>query len=451
MENAISQENTPTSLNTNDDPKVCKLCGGESICENLGVIKYAVPIDDPRFGKLFRCPNYPVEQDKNRQERLRKISNLEAFTDKSFDNFLTDIPMFTYAEQQSLQNAVRQATKFAASIEGWLLLEGSYGCGKTHLAAAIGNARLKKGDTVLFITSPDLLDHLRGAYSPEAETSYDEMFDRVRNAELLILDDLGVEKPSPWAHEKLFQLLNHRYTHNLPTVITTNADIDKLDQRIRSRLLDTTRTHRCSIIAPDFRSLAANDRTQLSSSLNMYREMTFETFELGNELTPDERNNLKKAYDIAVSYAQQPDHFWLILTGKYGSGKTHLAAAIANYRQMLAEEVMFITVPDLMDYLRTTYGGDADMSFNQRFQKVRNVPLLVLDDLGTENPSAWAREKLFQIIDYRYVARIPTVITTAKAIEEIDERLRVRLLDSRRATIFAITTRSYALRRQRAR
>jgi DNA replication protein DnaC len=437
----------PTSSNI-EDPNICKLCGGESQCQNLGVIKYAVPVSDPRFGKLFRCPNFPVEQDQGRQEQLRKISNLDAFQDKSFETFQTDISMFTYAEQQSLQNALRQATKFAVTTEGWLLLEGGYGCGKTHLAAAIGNARLKKGETVLFITSPDLLDHLRGAYAPEAETSYDEMFDRVRNADLLILDDLGVEKPSPWAHEKLFQLLNHRYTHNLPTVITTNTDIDKLDQRIRSRLLDTTRTHRCVITAPDFRSLAANDRTQLSSSLNLYREMTFESFELGPELIPDERANLKKAHDIAVSYAQNPDHFWLVLTGKYGSGKTHLAAAIANYRQMLNEEVMFITVPDLMDYLRTTYGSDADVSFNHRFQKVRNVPLLVLDDLGTENPSAWAKEKLFQIIDYRYVARIPTVITTGKTIEDIDERLRVRLLDSRRAIIFAITARGYALRRR---
>ena len=46
-------------------------------------------------------------------------------------------------------------------------LEGAYGCGKTHLAAAVGNYRLEKGDQVLFITMPDLLDHLRASFRAE--------------------------------------------------------------------------------------------------------------------------------------------------------------------------------------------------------------------------------------------------------------------------------------------
>jgi DNA replication protein DnaC len=415
----------------------------------MGMIGYDVPVGDPRFGKLFRCPNFPVEKDLDRQERLRKISNLDAYADKHFTNFQVASPIYSESEGLSLHLAYDGAQNFARRPNGWLLLEGTYGCGKTHLAAAIGNLRLMNGDNVLFITSPDLLDHLRSAYGPDAEMTYDETFDRVRNADLLILDDLGVENPSPWAQEKLFQLLNHRYTYRLPTVITTNADIDRLDPRIRSRLLDVDKTRRVKITAPDYRSLAQNQREQLASTLALYLDKSFDNFDLTTGATPDERQNLANALNVARQYAAHPERTWLLFIGGFGTGKTHLAAAIANERAGRGDEVMFVTVPDLMDYLRTTYGRDADMSFYQRFQKVRNAPLLVLDDFGVENPSAWVREKLFQVLDYRYVARLPTVITTAKEIETLDKRVQTRIFDGQVCYIQAITARSYVMRRQR--
>jgi DNA replication protein DnaC len=79
---------------------------------------------------------------------------------------------------------------------------------------------------------------------------------------------------------------------------------------------------------------------------------------------------------------------------------------------------------------------------------VRNTPFLVLDDLTTEG-SPWAREKLFQILDYRYVTRKPTVVTTYKRIEDIDQRIRSRLIDKRRCLIFAITAPDYPSRMNR--
>jgi DNA replication protein DnaC len=124
--------------------------------------------------------------------------------------------------------------------------------------------------------------------------------------------------------------------------------------------------------------------------------------------------------------------------GGYGSGKTHLAAAIAHHQQQMGVNVTFVTVPDLLDYLRLTYSPSAPVSFDQRFQLVRNAPLLVLDDLGTENATPWAKEKLFQILDHRYVSRLPTVITTAKTVEQIDSRVASRLADQRLCHMFAL-------------
>lgn len=420
----------------------CPVCGG------LGVIKYAVPPDDPRFGKFFRCPNNPVAVDEERQERLRKLSNLGAFADKTFSSFTAEVPGYNSKQVVSLQMAYNTALRYAQSLEGWLLLEGTYGTGKTHLAAAVGNARLQQGDLVLFITTPDLLDHLRSTYAPGAEVGFDATFERLRNAQLLILDDLGVENPSEWAKEKLFQLLNHRYSHQLPTVVTTNADLDALDARVRSRLLDRNVTHRVVIDAPDYRSATGNERDQLASRLTMYAHMTFEHFDVETRVTSDEHQRLTQAARTAYQYAQRPEN-WLLFAGDFGTGKTHLAAAIANYRRDQGDEVMFMTVPDLLDYLRTTFSDDAKMSFDALFHRVRNVGLLVLDDIGAESSKPWAQEKLFQILEYRYVGQLPTVMTTARTLGELNPRVVSRLIDGRICRIVEIAVKSYAERMKR--
>ncbi len=442
----MSVENTPPSSITprtsNGEP--CGLCGQPSICGGLGVISYDVGLDDPRFGKLFRCPNHPVEVDHDHQARMRRISNLEAFAGKNFDNFEIARPMLTTSERESLVLAHKTAQQFALEPDGWLLLEGAYGCGKTHLAAAVGNQRLAHGDMVLFITVPDLLDHLRSTYGPTSEIGYDEMFDRIRGAQLLILDDLGAENPSQWAGEKLFQLLNYRYNHRLPTVITTNVDLDRIDGRIRSRMLDEELIRRARITAPDYRTPAETEENQLTN-LSHYREMLLDNFDTRTGLDADEQKKLDYVLNIARQYAAAPQG-WLTIIGPYGCGKTHLAAAIANYQRDHGTSVIFTSVPDLMDYLRVTFNNTMTVSLQQRFNMVLNIPLLILDDLRTEQSSAWVREKLFQIIEYRYTGQLPTIFTTSRQLEELDERIATRLLDWRRCQIVAITASSYAQR-----
>jgi len=90
----------------------------------------------------------------------------------------------------------------------------------------------------MFVVVPDLLDHLRATFSPTSSVSYDRLFDHVRTASLLILDDLGTQSATPWAREKLYQLINYRYNAELPTVITTSSPLDEIDPRVRSRMLD---------------------------------------------------------------------------------------------------------------------------------------------------------------------------------------------------------------------
>jgi DNA replication protein DnaC len=160
------------------------------------------------------------------------MSNLDAFRNQNFQTFNARVP--------GVQEAYKATMAFAEKPEGWLLLVGPNGCGKTHLAAAIANQALDSGAVVLFEPVPDLLDHLRAAFAPSSNEVYDQLFAKMREAEVLILDDLGAQQSSPWANEKLFQLLNYRYNMGMPTVITANLKgIQGVDERIRSRLSDT--------------------------------------------------------------------------------------------------------------------------------------------------------------------------------------------------------------------
>ncbi len=100
----------------------------------------------------------------------------------------------------------------------------------------MANQVLDRGEPVLFTVVPDLLDHLRSTFGPSSEVGYDERFEQVRSVGLLVLDDLGTESATGWAREKLYQLLNHRYNQELPTIITSNRAPDSLDPRVLSRM-----------------------------------------------------------------------------------------------------------------------------------------------------------------------------------------------------------------------
>lgn len=443
MDGSSSEEPTPHGSIT--EPTVCRLCGASNpLCNGTGFYDKDVPVGHPDFSKVFRCPNNPPEADTNRQEVLRRISNLDAFSDKTFANFDDRQHELNHQEFDSLRGAYEICARYADNPEKrWVVLQGTYGCGKTHLAAAIGNTSLARGMMVLFTTAPDLLDHLRSTYAPDAAMGYDQTFDRVRNAEMLILDDLGVENPSEWAKEKLFQLLNYRYNAQLPTVITTNTDIDRLDPRLRSRMLDPDVVSRVEIIATDYRGSQINENSYLSD-LHLYRNYQFDTFDVRSGATPDEQKNLSNALRSAQEYAQSASG-WFMLLGDSGTGKTHLAAAIANYQyQQYGVEAMFVNTADLLDYLRRTFSPTSPVSFEHQFQQVRNAPLLVLDDLGAvDHNKPWVREKLLQIVKHRYVKHLPTVFTTTQQLEHLDIQLRTRLKDRRLCRIFAFIARPY--------
>ncbi|HEY8287071.1 MAG TPA: ATP-binding protein [Chloroflexota bacterium] len=136
----------------------------------------------------------------------------------------------------------------------------------------------------------------------------------------------------------------------------------------------------------------------------------------------------RTAYQRAHQFAEAPAG-WLVIMGGYGTGKTHLAAAIGNYRLSLGEPALFMVVPDLLDHLRSAYAPGSELGYDELFEAVRQTPLLILDDLGTQISTQWAQEKLYQLFNHRYIFRLPTVFTTNSSLDEIGGRLASRMSD----------------------
>lgn len=416
-------------------------------CHGVGYIRYNVPEDHPHFGKVFDCDCRRAQADAERLAHLRRLGGLEHLADKTFDTF--NLEGIAAGHQQNLSAAFQRAQAYAESPDTWLVIMGGYGSGKTHLAAAIANYQLEQGNRVLFVTAPDLLDHLRSSFGLTGydEESYSSRFEEIRDVPLLILDDLGIESPTPWATEKLYQIINHRYNAKLPTIITTNHTLDELEMRLRSRLSDLAVSEQLTITAPDYRRGVSGAELSDLNDFSLYGHMTFATFEDRSELPRDQRDNLRRGAELAVAFAENPQG-WLVLLGDYGSGKTHLAAAIANHLTRQGQHVLFVTVPDLLDYLRAAYAPNSHQSYDKRFNEIKTAKLLVLDDLGTESATPWAREKLYQLFNYRYNAQMPTVVTTSHALDDLDPRLVTRLRDKRLSRIFALLVPAYLGDRQ---
>jgi len=402
-------------------------------CHGLGFVREDLPIDHPDFGKMHICSCRLKEVTAYQEKNLFSQSNLGELQKLTFENFLPRGRVGLAAQQaNSLEQAFNTAQQFAGTLGGWLLLTGRYGCGKTHLAAAIANQAVSMGVATQFLTAPDLLDWLRFAYARDSDESFEQRFNEIRTVQLLILDDFGTQNATPWAQEKLFQILNARYVNRLATVITSNLPIQEFEGRIRSRLTDPEVVARVDILAPDYRNPTDELGHHELSSLSLHSRQTFGTFSLRHDekLLPDDINSLGEAFEAARQFAENPQG-WLAFFGPYGCGKTHLAAAIGNFQAAMGNPPLMVVVPDLLDHLRATFSPNSQISLDRRFDEVRSARLLILDDLGTQSATPWAKEKIYQLFNYRYNAELPTVITTSLQPADLDQRLFSRMSDVR--------------------
>lgn len=162
----------------------------------------------------------------NEAQRLRESSHLGArFNDRTFSNF--DQKQDELAFKQCLAYAQRE-NLFTEEKNGLLIL-GTVGTGKTHLAASIANYLVEKGIPTQFGTFIDYLESIKREYDAIGQK---EELSRLKNTLMLVIDDLGKEKWSEWTQQVLFDIVNHRYEYRLPIVVTSNLNPDQLKKYV---------------------------------------------------------------------------------------------------------------------------------------------------------------------------------------------------------------------------
>lgn len=155
-------------------------------------------------------------------QRLKESSNLGArFMNRTFGNFEVRRDPNMYNSCLAYSNR----EKLFEDNRNSLLIFGGVGTGKTHMAASIANALIDRGIPVLFGTFSDHLEHIREEFD---HTGLRKYLSQMKSTPMLVLDDLGKEKKTEWSQQILFDVINYRYEHKLPFIITTNFDEKQL-------------------------------------------------------------------------------------------------------------------------------------------------------------------------------------------------------------------------------
>lgn len=129
----------------------------------------------------------------------------------------------------------------------------------------------------------------------------------------------------------------------------------------------------------------------------------------------------KTAQDLLQNLAQGLSTKGLLVYGPVGSGKSYLLGCIANEAIIRGIEVRYIVYSDLLEELRHTF-NKKDISSKEIIEETQTIPLLIIDDLGTESSSEFTANTLYSIIDYRYREEKPLVITTNLDIDDLKEK-----------------------------
>lgn len=174
-----------------------------------------------------------------------------------------------------------------------------------------------------------------------------------------------------------------------------------------------------------------------------FKKSTFEAFL--------ERNGSETATKIAQQYVQDFKK-WngesLMIWGNYGNGKTHLAAAIANELSKQGYIVVFQSVPELLQRIRSTFNNENKENETQIMRALLECDLLILDDIGAEKATEWVEEKLFNIIDGRYRKEVPTLYTSNLQPKELQNQVGKRSYDRIVETSLTVENKATSYRRE---
>lgn len=228
--------------------EVCAICNGRRYFRN------PAPFGDREFGRAVTCVG------------CNGLGSREAYL--AYSRVYAGIPLRVWTEcsfatfDPHRAGADNSAAKFAAfnwadeglQVEPFLVLSGSYGVGKSHLATAAARKLIEAGVHLLRVYSlPRLLDELRATQREGATRSLDALRLEIADEPVLILDDLGAERRTDFGDEQLAAIIDHRWQNGMRTLITTNVAPAALEPRVRSRILDSRLSRVVPLSGPDQR------------------------------------------------------------------------------------------------------------------------------------------------------------------------------------------------------
>jgi DNA replication protein DnaC len=234
------------------EPITCKYCGSVLRCK--GMCLFGNKINIWLSHDRCTCEQAVIEYEQQKEEdaqaqakqeeesrraaynsKIEKLLNQsrmgDRFKTRTFDNFIKSTD-----NTRAYNAALKYADKFDEYKKSGvgLIFSGTYGTGKTHLAAAITLSLINKGVPVVFGTLINLLGKIKESYNDNSIDEYD-ITQLYTTVDLLVIDDLGKEKPSEWVLEKLYAIINERYENFKPIIITTNYDHETLIKRLSVR------------------------------------------------------------------------------------------------------------------------------------------------------------------------------------------------------------------------
>jgi len=185
------------------------------------------------------CPCTEHEPEEEREERLWRLSHITG------PDRLRRFAGFNLQEAPGMQAAYDAAHAWATDPDAkpFLILIGPKGVGKTHLALAAAAACIARGEPVAYCITPLLLDELRATQrrQPEGEPpppTLESARRRPLSYPSVVLDDLGAGRETEFGAEQLYTIINERWRLQRRTLVTTNVAPERIEERVRSRLLD---------------------------------------------------------------------------------------------------------------------------------------------------------------------------------------------------------------------
>ena len=381
----------------------CSVCGG------IGWLLSAAPFGTRDFGRLERCRC--AGEGELGEERLRRYAQLDEVEGLTFG-----LAAARGVCGEAIE-AARRWVELDPDERGGFVAIGPSGSGKTALCGAAANGLLERGEGVVYARASVYLERLRG-FIGENQNAYDRTVERLEGAPTLVLDGLGADSElTAWGRERLRDLVIARWARSSPTMLASSVGFEGMDAHVASRVGDPERC--VAVWLEGGGAVVAAPDADLE---RLMKRMRFETFVVGAS-GRDAGDSPARALERARRFAVAPQGV-LLLMGPTGVGKTHLAVAVCAEAVERGEDVMFSRVADLLDAMRP--GGDSGA-----FERARETGLLVLDDLGAENPTAWSMERLLQIVDRRLLRSLPIVVTTNLDLGAHGGRIASRLCDRR--------------------